>query len=111
MQKRNPLKALIHSTLPEASLLAPKCPLNRKRPVSSALTLGGPGLGHEFKAEAVPDVTAEVAAVRLSVEERLIMIGGELEIPVDVTASETTSELFGQSIEFVRPFLFPDTKR
>jgi hypothetical protein len=44
-------------------------------------------LGQAFKAEVIPDVTEEVAAVKLSGEEQLVLSVGKVEVPVDVTAS------------------------
>jgi hypothetical protein len=38
-----------------------------KRQANEVLTLGGPEFGQAFEAEVIPDVTEEIAAVRLSV--------------------------------------------
>ena len=60
-----------------------------KRPEGTVLTLGGLELGKALVTEAIPDVTQKIAASRLGVEELLVLIVGELEVAVDIAASET----------------------
>jgi len=46
-------------------------------------------LSHAFAGEAVPDVTQEVAALGFGSEEVLVIVIGELEVSIDVSAAET----------------------
>jgi hypothetical protein len=45
-------------------------------------------LGHAFVGEAVPDVTQEVAALRFRINELLVIVLGELEVSIDIAATE-----------------------
>jgi hypothetical protein len=53
------------------------------------LDLGSPELGQALVAEAVPDVVKEVAAMRFGIEELSVLVLWEVEVSVDIAASET----------------------